>query len=98
MNNTEKTHPAATLTYEYALAPISENLYQRRAYEGRVKAFSQNGDKRLARDMQDLADVHWIKAMSLANFTAHLFGIYAAEVISDASERASAVYEKRRRR
>lgn len=98
MNNTKKTHPAATLTYECALAPISEDLYQRRAYEGRVKAFSQNGDKRLARDMQDLADVHWIKAMALANFTARVFGIYVDEVIGDASERASAIYEERCRK
>lgn len=98
MNNAKKPYPAATLSYEYALAPISENLYQRRAYEGRVKTFSENGDKRLARDMQDLADVHWIKAKALADFTARLFGIYVAEVIGDASERANATYEERRRK
>ena len=51
-------YAAAILTYENAIEPIAENLYKRRAYEGRVKAFSENRNDRLARDMQDLADVH----------------------------------------
>lgn len=97
MNNTKKPYPAATLSYEYAIAPISENLYQRRAYEDRAKAFSEEGDGRLAEDMQTLADVHWLKAEVLADFTARIFGLYLDEVIGDASERANAIYEERRK-
>ena len=98
MNNTEKTHPAATLTYEYALAPISEDLYQRRVFENRAATFLENGDDRLAEHIQTVADVHWLKAEVLADFTARLFGLEVDEVIGDASERASAIYEERRRK
>lgn len=97
MNNAKKPYPAATLTYEQALAPIAENIYQRRAYESRAKAFSESGDERLAKDMQDLADVHWVKVKALADFAAHLFGVYLYEVVGDASERANAIYEERRK-
>lgn len=97
MNNTKKPCPAATLSYESALEPIAENIYQRRAYERRAKAFSEEGNERLAGDMQDLADVHWVKVEALADFTARLFGVYLYEVVGDASERANAIYEERRR-
>lgn len=97
MNTTKKPHQTATLTYEQALAPIAENIYQWRAYERRARAFSESGDERLAKDMQDLADVHWVKVEALADFSAHLFGVYLYEVVGDASERANAIYEERRK-
>lgn len=97
MNPTKKPHPAATLSYEQALAPIAETLCQRRACERRAKAFSESGDERLAKDMQDLADVHWVRVEALADFAAHLFGVYLYEVVGDASERANSIYEERRK-
>lgn len=98
MNTTKKPYQAATLTYENALEPISENLYQRRVFEDRGITFSENGDDRLAEDLQTIADVHWLKAEVLADFTARLFGLEVDEVISDASESAKATYEERGRK
>lgn len=98
MNNTKKTHPAATMSYEYALAPIAENLYQRRIFEGWSTKFSEGVSERLSKDLQDVADVYWLKAEVLADFTARLFGLEMDEVIGDASDRANATYEERRKK
>lgn len=91
-------YAAATLTYENAIEPISENLYQRRVFENRSAAFSENGHDRLAEHLQTLADVYWLKAEVLADFAARLFGLEVDEVIGDASERAKATYEERSRK
>lgn len=97
MGNAKKPYPAAILTYEDALRPVSEDLYQMMLYEDSSMSLSEHGDDRLAEDLQRLADVHTLKAEVLADFVARLFGIEADEAIGDASERAKATYDERRK-
>lgn len=90
-------HAVATLTYENAIKPISDDLYQMMLYEDRSMSLSEHGDDRLAEDLQRLADVHTFKAEVLADFVARLFGLKTDEVIGNASESAKATYENRRK-
>lgn len=90
-------YAAATLTYENAIEPISEDLYQMMLYEDRSMSLSEHGDDGLAEDLQRLADVHGFKAEVLADFVARLFGLEIDEVIGNASESAKATYEESRK-
>lgn len=97
MSNAKKPCPAAILTYEDALRPVSEDLCQTMLYEDRGTSLSERGDDRLAEDLQRLADVHTFKAEVLADFVARLFGLETGEVIDNAHKSAKATYEERRK-
>lgn len=95
---TKKPYQAATLTYESAIEPISDDLCQRLIFEDRSATTSKFGDEKLAEDIQRFADVFGFKAEVLADFVARLFGLEFDEVVGDAFERAKVIYEERTKR
>lgn len=84
------------IEYENAVKPIADELHSRRVFENVIHVFMENCDERMAKMFSGRAVSHMQKALVLAEFVAHLFGLGCDDVLHDAFEMADEIYERRK--